>query len=267
MTVMKAFLCFMMLLTAHFYGNEALPRELNQVGIFEKIGNPVPLNTRFELSQTGQSVELSSLVRQKKPILLTLVYFDCPMLCNLVLTGLQDALKKIDLKLGDQYTIWSISMNPQDTPIAAGRFKERYMNRFAASSQKQDSWVFLTGDKPAIDRVASSVGFNYRYLPESGEYAHAAGVFILTPEGKVSRVLYGIEFKPFDLKMAILEASDKKYVSTTDKLRLFCYNYDPHQKGYVLMAQRLMKIGAFLTLVCLGGSVVWMLKKNSKIGS
>ncbi|NBV41705.1 SCO family protein [bacterium] len=235
---------------------DPLPRELNGVGIKEHLGAMIPTDAVLTDSE-GQTVSTSELVNGKQPIVLVFAYYTCPMLCNLVLTGVQDAVGKTALVPGERYRIITISIDPKDTTENAKGFKEKYTGPLK-NKIKNDGWRFFVGPDAEVRKVADAVGFNYAYNPRSKEYAHAAGIIVLTPEGKISRYLYGIEFKPTQFKLAVLEASDRKIISVFEGVLLFCYNYDAHARGYALVASNVMKVGGFVTVVALAGLLVWL---------
>ena len=185
------------------------------------------------------------------------------MLCNLVLTGFVQGLKQMPLKMGTDFEVISISINPEDKPIDAVAYKDRYLKELNQPQPKM-GWHFLVGKQESIKRVAESVGFLYRFEPVSKQYAHAAGLMFLSPKGKTARYLYGIEYKPFDLRMALLEAKESQQISTVERALLFCYNYDSHARGYALYATRIMRAGAGLTLGILVGFLFWLNKRKKK---
>lgn len=236
------------------------PEPVQRSGLVERLGNQLPLAQRVT-NVRGESVPMSSLISPFKPTIVVFAYYTCPMLCNLVLTGLRDAVQGTDLQLGDRYNVLTISIDPLDTPATAKAFQDRYTKGLVGGA----SWQFFTGTAESVKSIASSVGFTYYYDTKTKEYAHAAGVIVLAPGGTVTRLLYGIEFKPKDLKLAILEASDRKQVSTIEKMMLFCYNYDPDKRGYAVHARNVMKIGAGIFVVILGGLIALLtLKRNEK---
>jgi protein SCO1/2 len=241
---------------------ETLPNELKKVGIQEQLGNQVPLDIGLTDSQ-GNQVVLGDYFSNSKPVILNLVYYNCPMLCNLVVTGLTEGLNKTSLALGEKYKIVTLSIDPKDTVLYAKKYKEKYLNMLNQKDVAQD-WSFLIGQDEAIKKVSESVGFGFRYNDETKQFAHSAAIFILTPEGKVARYLYGIEYKPFDLKMGLLEASKGKQISTVERVLLFCYNYDPNSKGYVLYARNVMRVGGILTLLFIGSLWFWAVKSKKK---
>jgi len=237
------------------------PEPLQDVGITESLGAQLPLDTVF-VNESGESVALSQIINGKTPVIFSIVYYSCPLLCNLFLDGVVDAVNSLNMKLGERYHIVSLSMDKNDTPATARAFKDKYMAKLHFS-EGQRYWNFLVGKESDIQKVADTAGFHFRYDPDTKEYAHGAVLFILTPEGKLSRYLYGIQYNPKDLKLALLEASDGKWVSSVERALLFCYNYDPQAKKYVFYAMNIMKIAGIVTVVFLGIMLI-RLRKNER---
>lgn len=248
--------------TSLVLAKEPLPAELKNVGITEKIGTSVPLNLRFT-NEYGEEVKIGQIFKPNKSVIINLVYFNCPMLCNLVLTGLTEGLKDLpDMPVGEKFEIVSISIDPTDTPATAREYKKKYLSMLGQKNAA-DHWHFWVGEPSQVELLAKTLGFNYAYNPKTKEYAHAAALFFLTPEAVVARYLYGTEFKPLNLKLALLESRQGKKFFSVERVLLFCYNYDAHSRGYVLYAMNLMKIAAAFTVVILGG-FIWRLRKKDK---
>ncbi len=238
---------------------EVDPAELQRIGVDEHLGEKIPLDDLEFVSDEGDSVKFSKFFTVGKPVVLTLYYSDCPMLCSLVLTGLQKAVQNVAYVAGTDYQLLTVSIDPLQTVEQSSAGRERFGGGLPQGSAA-DAWRFFTGDSGDINRLTQAVGFRYFYVEERNEYAHPAVAMILTPDGTISRYLYGIEFKPSDLRLALLEASAGKIGNTVDRLLLYCYNYDPNSKGYVLMAGQIMKIGGVLTLLVFAGLLggLWM---------
>ncbi len=242
---------------------EPLPAGLKNVGITEKIGSSIPLNATFKDEQ-GQPVRLGHYFATGRPVILNLVYFNCPMLCNLVLDGFIDGLKGLPrLDYGKDVEIITVSIDPNDTPKAAQEFKQKYMS-LLKNPKGADHWHFLVGAPNELIQLSRSVGFNYAYNPTTKQFAHAAALFVLTPEAKVARYLYGTEYKPFNIKMALLEAKQNKMISSVERVLLFCYNYDAHEGGYVLYAMRIMRLGAGITVGLLAVFLIRLSRKTKQ---
>jgi protein SCO1/2 len=239
--------------------NLGVPHELQGVDVEEKPNGQVPLDLPF-LDEDGKEVRLRDLMRPDRPVLLQLGYNRCPMLCNLVLNGAVNGLKGVDWDAGDQFDLVSISVAPGETPELAKVKKEGYVLEYGRDGGRR-GFRFLTGPATSSHAVADAVGFRFREQ-ENGEIAHAAVLFVLTPEGRVSRYLYGTKFDPKDLRMSLLEASEGKIGTTLDRFILWCHVYDPDARGYVLFAVRLMQLGGLVTLVVLGAGLFWLFRSG-----
>lgn len=232
--------------------NDGIPKELQGIDILEKLQNQVPADARF-LDDAGNQVSLGQYFTGKKPVILQLGYNKCPMLCNLVLNGAFDGLKDVDWSPGQEYEIVSVSVDPTETPMLAKAKKDGYLAVFERKGAGTGVH-FLTGSEVMSKAVADSVGFQFR-RQENGDYSHAAVLILLTPEGRVSRYMYGTKFEAKDLRFALLEASEGRIGSTLDKFILWCHMYDPNARGYVLQARRVMTIGGAVTLLVLAGGL------------
>lgn len=230
-----------------------LPPMLEDVGIKDRPGAQVPLSAVFR-TETGQTAPLSQLLKPGLPTLLTLVYYDCPNLCNLVLNGLSDGLKSLDWSTAGKFQIVSMSIDSKETPALARKKKTAYLEALqsAGKTLSPDSWHFLTGDEASVRSVADAVGFKFKWDPVEKQFAHGAAAFVLTPEGKLSRTLYGITFTPQTLKLALLEASSGKIGTVIDRILLFCYRYNSVTRTYSVVATRLMQVGALLSTLAIG---------------
>lgn len=228
---------------------QSLPANLVDVGIDEHLGEQVPFDAKFK-DDEGKDVTLGSYFQPGKPVLLNFAYYQCPMLCNLVLKGMLDGMKKLSWTPGKEYEVVTISIDPRETQSLAAAKKQTHIEALGKPGAEA-GWHFLTGDEKEIKRVAAAIGFKYQYLRNSNEYAHAAGIFTISPAGKISRYLYGVEFKHKDLRLALLDASEGRALSIGEKIEMFCYRYDPNAKGYVLFARNFMKGGGYLVAVAL----------------
>jgi protein SCO1/2 len=228
---------------------QSLPANLVDVGIDEHLGETIPLDVHFK-DESGKDVELGSFFQPGKPVLLNFAYFQCPMLCNLVLNGMLEGMKKQDWTPGKEYEVVTISIDPRENPELAAAKKATHIEALGRP-EAAAGWHFLTGTDKDIHKIADAIGFKYQYLKSNNEYAHAAGVFTLSPAGKISRYLYGVEFKKKDLRLALLDASEGKALSIGDKLVMFCYRYDANAKGYVMFAQNFMKGSGVVVVACL----------------
>jgi protein SCO1/2 len=229
--------------------NVSLTRD---VSIEQKLNEQVPLDLTFR-DESGQTVTLRQYFG-KKPVLLTLVYYECPSLCGLVLQGLLKSLRVINYTPGDQFEIVTVSISPTETPELAAAKKANFLKEYGRE-EAAAGWHWLTGDEKNIRALADAVGFRYVYDPKTKQYAHAAGIMLLTPSGKISRYFYGIEYSPRDLRLGIIDASQGKVGSLVEKVILFCYQYDPTTGKYGLLVVRLIQLGGLLTLLVLGGFI------------
>jgi protein SCO1/2 len=229
--------------------NVSLTRD---VSIEQKLNEQVPLDLTFR-DESGQTVTLRQYFG-KKPVLLTLVYYECPSLCGLVLQGLLKSLRVINYTPGEQFEIVTVSISPTETPELAAAKKANFLKEYGRE-EAAAGWHWLTGDEKNIRALADAVGFRYVYDPKTKQYAHAAGIMLLTPSGKISRYFYGIEYSPRDLRLGIIDASQGKVGSLVEKVILFCYQYDPTTGKYGLLVVRLIQLGGLVTLLILGGFI------------
>ena len=234
--------------------------ELIKIDVLEHLGEQIPLDLTFTNSE-GKEVTLKHYFTEGKPVMLTLAYYECPMLCTFVLNGISKGIGKIAFIPGNDFQMITISIDPEETPELAAAKKK---NQVAAIGKmiNENGWDFLVGDQTNIVKLAEAVGFKYYYDEDRDEYAHPAVSFILTDEGVISRYLYGIDYKEQDLRLALLEASEGNIGNTIDRILLFCYHYDPDSKGYVLFAGNVMRIGGVITMLLLGGILVLFWRKE-----
>ena len=245
------------------------PEELKDVGVKERLGEAVSLS-EIELidSETQQKRALSSWFQNGKPVLLNLVYYECPMLCTMVLNGVNEGMKRLAWSVGEQFNVITVSINPKDTPAMALAKKQNYLKDYLKSGHDSEKarqgWSFLTAEEVQVQKLASQLGFEYKYDEIQKQYAHSAVTFVLTPEGKISRYLYGITYASKDLKLALLEASQGKIGSVFDRLLLFCYHYEPLSRGYSLQAMKVMQLGAMGMVAFLGGYLMVFWSRQRK---
>jgi protein SCO1/2 len=225
------------------------PELLKQVGIDQKLNQAIPLNLPFR-DENGQTVELAQFFGQK-PVILTLVYYNCPMLCTQVLNGVESGLKELPTDIGKQFDVVTISIDPTESHVLAKVKQEMYVGMYGRPGAAQ-GWHFLTGDEPQIKQLAAAVGFRYAYDPDTKQFAHASAIMLLTPEGKISRYFYGIQFPSRDLRLGLVEASEGKIGTPVDQVLLFCYHYDPATGKYGLLISRVIQAGGALTVLILG---------------
>lgn len=223
--------------------------EVENLDIEEHLGEDLDLNLMFT-NEEGQSVPLSTYFNKGKPVLLNLVYFECPSLCNFHLNGLTEVFKTLDWSIGEKYDVVTISFEAKEGHELAKSKKESYVKAYGRVSAKE-SWHFLTGSEASIQKIAQQVGFKFRWNEEQKEWAHPAAAYIITPEGKISRYLYGIGFDSKTLKLSLLEAANGKIGTIVDRFMMFCYKYDPNKKSYGFYAFNLMRVAAGLTVIIL----------------
>lgn len=230
--------------------------ELQGIGIDEKLGQKIDLNTKFK-DESGKEVTLGSYFDGKHPVIISPVYFACPGLCNFHLNGLTDALKAMDKEwtVGKKYKVLSVSFDSRETPDLAAHKKDTYIKLYGRP-EAADSWHFLTGDEAAVKAITSNLGFKFRWDEQSKEWAHASAAVVISPDGTISRYLPGIMFNPQDVKIALNEATAGKIGTFVDNLVLYCFKYDPHQSKFVLAAVQIMKLGGALAVLLM---VLWLL--------
>ena len=237
----------------------ALPQALREIGFDQNIDRRVPLDTAFR-DEAGATVQLGDYFG-KKPVVLVFAYFDCPMLCTQVINGLSSALGVISLTPGQDFEIVTVSFNPHDTPASATAKKAVYLERYKRAGAAE-GWHFLTGDQPSIDRLTKAAGFRYAWDADTKQYAHPSGVIVLTPDGRLSRYLFGIEYGPRDLRLAIVEASEGKVGTPVDTLLLYCYHYDPMTGRYGFVIMRAIRMAGAATVLALGAFIFVMVRRE-----
>lgn len=226
----------------------AKPGLLNKIGIDQRLNERVPLDLMFK-DETGRDVRLGEFFG-KRPVVLALVYYECPMLCTQVLNGAVSALSVLKFDVGREYDVIAVSINPKETPGLAAQKKQAYVERYKRP-QTAAGWHFLTGKEENIQRLAAAVGFRYAYDEEIQQYAHGAGIEILTPQGVISKYFYGIEFSPRDIRFGLIEASDERIGTVVDTALMLCYHYDPATGKYGAVAIDAIRIGGIATLLAL----------------
>ena len=240
----------------------ARPKVTNGVTIEQKLNKPVPLDSVFR-DESGQTVALWKFFRDK-PVVLSLVYFNCPSLCPMSLHETVTSLRRVALEPGRDYNVVVVSFDPNDTPRQAQLTKTKYKAEFGNRTGYDAGWHFLTGDQASISRLADAVGFRYRWDKSTRQFIHAGGVMVATPEGKLSRYFYGIDYAPADLRMALVDASQHKIGSPVDYVLLFCFHYDATQGRYTLAIINVLKIAGGLTLLLLGGLLYLLMRDEKK---
>ncbi len=238
------------------------PPELSGVGVEEHLDARLPLDLDF-VDEHGKPVRLGRFFRGSAPVILTLNYYRCPMLCGLQLNGVVEGLTRLDWTLGREFEMVTVSIDPLETPELALAKKQNYLKWYDRPAAGE-GWHLLTGRETNIRRLAETVGFGYRYDEESGQYAHAAAIFICTPDGRVARYLYGIEYHPKDLRLALLEASQGTIGNALDQLILYCFHYDPSGRRYAPVAMNIMRLGGGATAMMLGVSLAMLWIRDAR---
>jgi len=238
-----------------------LPKALKNVRIDQKLNDQVPLDAVFKDEQ-GNDVHLSQFFKGK-PVVLSLVYYSCPMLCNQVLNGMMGSLRRVSFNIGEQFEVVTVSFDSKETPQLAAAKKSSYVkgyNRPGAES----GWHFLTGDEANIKRLTESVGFRYVWDEQTKQFAHASAIMVLTPEGKLARYFYGIDYPPNDLRLGLVEASQNKIGTPVDVLMLYCYHYDPATGKYGVVVMNIVKIAGVLTVILIVGMLLVLRKRGGQ---
>lgn len=241
-----------------------LPPALAKIGIVQKLGEQLPLDTELK-DESGKTVKLGQYFSKGRPVVLALVYYECPMLCNQVLNGLTGSLKGMSLEAGKDFDVVALSFDARenDKVDLAKNKKASYMERYGRPGT-ESGWHFLTGTQESIDKIALASGFSYKWDEKSNQFAHAGGIMIATPEGKLSRYLYGIDYAPKDLKFGIMESAASKVGSPADQLLLYCFHYDPASGKYGLSILRVMRLGGVVTVLGLGMMLFVFWRRNKK---
>lgn len=236
---------------AYTESNNELPNEIVDLKIAEKYGNQINLNLQFK-NEKGELVRLKDFFNSSdRPVFLTIIYYRCPTLCNFHLNGISRVFKSLDWTVGKEFEFVAVSMDPNETPALASKKRDAYVLDYVKENPKRsgDGWHFLTGEESQIKELADSVGFRYRWNAPIKQWIHPAVAYIITPDGKVSRYLHGIEFGDRELKLSLIDAASGKIGSFIDKFALFCFQFDPNKNKYTLYAYNLMKLGGAITVI------------------
>jgi len=228
-----------------------LPPILKGVNFEQRLGEQIPLDATFQ-DENGKTVPLGSYFG-KKPVVLILAYYRCPMLCTLVMDGAAKAFKQMSFDLGDQYDALTVSFDPRDTPADSRSHEERYLKVYGRPAG--GAWHFLTGAKDQINRLTDAVGFHYAYDPRTGQYVHTAGIVVITPAGKVAQYFYGVTFDPQFLRLALVQSSKEKIGSVIDQILLYCCTYNPDTGKYQATIARVLQIAGALTILLIGAGL------------
>ena len=246
---------------------DELPNVLQKVAVTQHLNQQLPLGATF-LDDTGKTVHLGDYFG-KHPAVMTLVYFNCPMLCSEELDGLTSALEMVHLVPGKDFDVIVVSIDPSETPELAAKKKAFYLKRYG-KPETADGWHFLTGQKPAIDAVTDATGFGYVRVPgpdgELTQFAHASSIEVVTTDGKIAQYYLGVEYSPKDVLLGLIEASGNKIGSPVANILTYCYHYDPNAHKHSLIIARVVQVGGMLTVAGLGGFMFLMFRRDLKLG-
>jgi protein SCO1 len=231
-----------------------VPEQLKDVGITEKLGQNIDLSL-IVTNENGEKVPLSTYFKAHKPVIISPVYFSCPGLCNFHLNGLTETLKSVDWTPSNQFEVVAFSFDAKETPEMALKKKENYMKIYNRAGS-ENGWHFVTADAETVKKFTDSVGFKFKWSEQDGQWAHASAAIVMSPEGKISRYLHGIQFEPRDVKLALNEAADGKVGNIMDQAMLFCFKYDSHQSKYGLQVYNVMKLAGAITVLALA---LWLI--------
>ena len=243
--------------------SSAKPGILNQIGIDQRIGEQLPLDLPFT-DETGRAVRLGDYFG-KRPVILALVYYECPMLCTQVLNGLVSALGVMNFEAGRQFDVVAVSFNPKEGPGLASQKKAAYLERYGRP-HTAGGWHFLTGSEDSIRRLTSAVGFRYTFDDESKQFAHGAAIQVLTPKGVLARYFYGIEFSARDIRFGLIEASEERIGTRIDDVLLLCYHYDPSSGKYGTVVLGLVRLGGIATVLAFLAFLIVSLRRERAAG-
>ena len=240
------------------------PGPLVNVGIEQHLGTSLPLDATFT-DDSGRRVMLGDYFG-RKPIVLAFVYYACPMLCTQVMNGLSSALKVMPFTAGEDYEVVLVSFDPRDTPATAAEKKRAHLEYWSAEKDAA-SWHLLSGDEATIRRVTSAAGFSYQWDERTGQFAHVSGILVATPQGRLSRYFYGVEYSPKELRLAMVESGEGRVGSAIDELLLYCFHYDPEAGRYGLMVMNLVRLGGVMTVLGIGGFILIMRRRDARLPS
>ncbi len=241
--------------------SSTMPAPLREIGFDQNLNQPLPLDTQF-VDEQGRRVRLGEYFG-KRPVVLGFVYYDCPMLCTQVLGAMTSTLGVMSLEPGQDYEVVLVSFDPREKPEQAASRKVEYMHRFRRPSAEA-SWHFLTGEQPDIERLTRAAGFRYAWDEQTQQYAHPAGIIVTTPDGRPARYLFGIEYGPRDVRLALVEAAEGKIGTMADNLLLFCYHYDPMTGRYGFAIMRALRLAGVATVLLIGTSILLMVRRERR---
>ena len=246
------------------HGQALDPAVGDQIGIVQRLGERVPLDLAFR-DETGAEVRLDEIL-DKRPVILSLVYYECPMLCTQVLNGLLRSLRVLSMDVGGEFEVITVSIDPGETPALAAAKKKEYVGRYGRDGAA-GGWHFLTGTRERIEELAEAVGFRYEYDPETDLYVHASGIMVLTPAGELARYFYGVEFAPKDLRLGLIEAAEERIGNAVDQILLLCYQYDPTTGKYGLVILNSLRVAGAATVAVLAALVIGWIRRERRQAS
>jgi protein SCO1 len=239
------------------------PPGLKNVGIEQHLDEQIPADLTFR-DETGKPVRLGDYFG-KKPMILNLVYYNCPMLCGEVLAGLESVMRVLRFDVGKEFDVLTVSFDPRETPDMATKKKAEFLKRYGRPGAAE-GWHFLTGPQGSIDALTKAAGFQYQYDPKTGQFAHSTAIMVLTPEGKIAQYYYGIEYAPKDLRLGLIQASENKIGNLADQVLLYCYHYDPTTGKYGAIIARVLKLSGLATILLLGVFMIVLIRFGSDHG-
>ncbi len=239
------------------------PPGLKNVGIQQNLNQQIPADLMFQ-DDLGRQVRLGDYFG-KRPMILNLVYYNCPMLCGEVLSGLENSLRMMKFDVGKEFDVITVSFDPSETPEMAAKKKAEFLHRYKRAGAEQ-GWHFLVGPKDSVEALTKVAGFQYQYDEKTRQFAHVAAILILTPEGKIAQYYYGIEYPPKDLRLGLVEAGAGKIGNVVDALLLYCYHYDPEQGKYSATIFRILRLGGIATMLFLGTLIFAMIRRGPAHG-
>ena len=234
--------------------------QFENVSFKQHLNAPLPLDAQFK-DENGRDVTLAHYFGGERPVVLAFVYYSCPMLCTQVMNGVSRAVKVLPFTPGKDFDVVFISFDPRDKPVTAAAKKTALMNYWSLQNQS-GAWHFLTGEEPEIKKVTSAAGFLYLWDDKTQQYAHLSGLLVLTPDGRLSRYFYGVEYSPKELRLALVESGEGRVGSVVDELLLYCYHYDPSQGRYGVIVMNLVRLGGVLTVLAIGGFILLMRRQE-----
>jgi protein SCO1/2 len=237
------------------------PSILQNVTVEQKLNQQVPLDLPFK-DEYGKDVKLGDYFGQK-PVVLALVYYQCPMLCTEVMSGMASAFSVLKFDIGKEYKVLNVSFDPRETPAMAAAKKQFYLRRYGRPGAEQ-GWHFLTGPADSINALTKAVGFHYQWDPKTEQFAHATAIMVLSPQGKIAQYYYGVEYSPRDLRLGLVQASQNQVGNIVDQVLLYCYHYDPRTGKYGAVITRVLRVAGVFTIVLLGGMILLMLKLDPR---